>query len=227
MTIGRIYKISNNFNTQAYVGQTWSLLSKRFKEHSRSNGAPKLHNSIVKHGPSEFKIELLWEGECTQAELDAKEFYFIMELGTMSPNGYNLKEGGSGGKLSDESRLKMSNSRKGKPHSIETKFKMAISAHGNTNSFGRVLSEETRRLIGDGNLGEKSYWHGKSGGNHPASKKVEQWSKDGKQFIRTYASITEASNDLGADPSSLSACCRGKRKTCMSFAWIYSSEINS
>ena len=227
MSIGRIYKISNNFNTQAYIGQTWSTLFKRFKEHVRRAGAPKLHNSIAKHDPSNFKIELLWEEECTQAGLDAKESYFIVELGTMSPNGYNLREGGSGGKLSDESSLKMSNSHIGKVNSIETKDKMAISAQGNTNCIGRVLSEKTRRLIGDGNLGEKSYWHGKSGGEHPTSKKVEQWSKDGEQLIRTYASLTEAANELGAALSSLSACCRGKRKTCRSFTWRYSSQINS
>ena len=226
MSIGRIYKISNNFNTQAYIGQTWSTLVKRFKEHVRRAGAPKLHNSIAKHGPSNFKIELLWEEECTQAELDAKESYFIVEICTMSPNGYNLKEGGYGGKLSDESRLKMSNSHMGKVHSIETRIKMTISARGNTNSVGRVLSEETKRLIGEGNSGPGSYWFGKSAGEHPTSKKVEQWSKDGKQLVRTYASLTEAANELGADLSSLSACCRGKRKTCMSFTWKY-SQINS
>jgi group I intron endonuclease len=202
-------------------------LIKRFKEHSRSTGAPRLHNSITKHGSSNFKIELLWEDECTQAELDAKESDFILQLDTMSPNGYNLKKGGSGGKLSDESRLKMSNSHKGKAHSIETKVKIAISAQGNNNSLGRALSEKTRILIGCGNLGEKSYWHGKSGGEHPKSKKVEQWSKDGKEVIRTYASLTEAANNLGVDPSSLSACCRGKRKTCMSYTWRYISQINS
>lgn len=177
MSIGRIYKISNNFNTHAYVGQTWSTLAKRFKEHARRAGAPKLHNSIVKHGPSNFKIELLWEDECTQVELDAKESFFIKELITMSPDGYNLKEGGSGGKLSDESRLKMSNSHKGNVHTIETKAKISTSAQGNTNSLGRFLSEETRRLIGDGNLGEKSYWYGKSGGDHPTSKKSNSGQK--------------------------------------------------
>jgi group I intron endonuclease len=227
MSIGRVYKISNNFNTQVYIGQTWSTLVKRFKEHVRRAGAPKLHNSISKHGPYNFKIELLWEEECTQAELDAKESYFIAELCTMSPNGYNLKEGGSGGKLSDESRLKMSNSHRGKVVSIETKDKMVISAQCNTNCIGRVLSEKTKRLIGDRNLGDKSHWYGKSGGDHPTSKKVEQWSKDGEQLIRTYSSLTEATNELGADISSLSACCRGKRKTCMSFTWRYASQINS
>jgi group I intron endonuclease len=227
MSIGRIYKISNNFNTQAYVGQTWSTIIKRFKEHTRSAGAPRLHNSIIKHGPSNFKIEILWESECTQAELDTKESEFIVELDSIYPNGYNLKEGGSGGKLSTDSRLKMSNSHKGKVHSTETKVKMARSAQGNINSLGRALSEETRTLIGRGNLGEKSYWYGKSGGHHPTSKKVEQWSKDGVMYIRTYSSLTEVANELGADLSSLSACCRGKRKTCMSFTWRYSTQINS
>jgi group I intron endonuclease len=225
MSIGRIYKISNNFNTQAYVGQTWSNLLNRFKQHIRSAGSPKLHNSITKHGPSNFKIELLWEAECTQDELDTKEEEFIMKLGTISPNGYNLKGGGSGGKLSDESRLKMSNSHRGKIHSMETRAKMGISSQGNTNALGRILSEETKRLIGDGNSGEKSYWYGKNGGEHAKSKKIEQWSKDGKLII-TYDSLTEAANKLGADISSLSACCRGKRKSCMSFTWRYSQIIS-
>jgi hypothetical protein len=227
MSIGRIYKISNNFNTQVYVGQTWGPIIKRFKDHTRNTGSPRLHNSIIKHGPSNFKIEMIWEGECTQAELDAKESWFIVELATMSPNGYNLRGGGYGGKLSDESRLKMSNSHKGKVNSIEVKVKIAMAARGNTNSAGRTLSEYTRKLIGCGNLGEKSYWHGKSGGKHPTSKKVEQWSKDGEQLVMTYSSLTEAANNLGVDPSSLSACCRGKRKTCMSYTWRYTSQINS
>ena len=227
MSKGRIYKVSNNFNNHSYIGQTWGTTNKRFKEHIRSASAPRLHNSIVIHGASNFNIELLWEEECTQAELNAKETEFILKFDTMSPNGYNLKEGGSGGKLSDDTRLKMSNSHKGKIHTIETKAKISTSACGNTNSNGRVLTEETRRLIGDGNLGDKSYWYGKSGGDHPKSKKVEQWSKDGEQLIRTYSSLTEAANELGADISSLSACCRGKRKTCMRFTWRYTPQINS
>ena len=226
MTIGRIYKISNNFNAQVYVGQTWRPLDKRFKEHAVYSGSPKLHNSIIKHGLSGFAIELLWEDECTQTELDAREAAFITELGTLSPNGYNLKEGGSGGKLSIESRVKMSASHLGKVQSSETKTKIAFASLGNTNSLGRVLSEETKQLIGDRNSGSASYWCGKKGGEHPTAKKVEQWSRNGDQLVKTYESLTEAANELGADLSSLVACCKGRRKTCRNFTWRY-SQINS
>ena len=226
MTIGRIYKISNNFNAQVYVGQTWRPLDKRFKEHAINSGSPKLHNSIIKHGSSNFTIELLWECECTQAELDTKEMEFITQLQTLSPNGYNLKEGGSGGKLSAESREKMRASHLGKILSLETISKIALASIGNTNSLGRVLSEETKQLIGNCNSGSSSHWYGKRGGEHPTARKVEQWSRDGEQLIRTHMSLTEAANELGADLSSLAACCRGRRKTCRNFTWRY-SQINS
>jgi len=226
MTIGRIYRISNNFNTQSYVGQTWKPILKRFKEHIVNAGSPKLHNSIIKHGSSNFKIELLWEGECTQEELDVKEIEFITKFGTLSPNGYNLKEGGSGGKMSVESREKMSSSRLGKVQSPETRAKIATAALGNTRCVGRVLSEEAKQQIGARNSGSSSHWYGKRGEKHPTSRGVEQWSRDGEQLIKTYGSLTEAANELGADLSSLSACCRGKRKTCRDYTWRY-SQINS
>jgi group I intron endonuclease len=226
MTIGRIYKISNNFNTRSYVGQTWKPILKRFKEHIVNAGSPKLHNSIIRHGPSNFKIELLWEGECTQEELDAKEMAFIKELGTLSPNGYNLKEGGSGGKMSAETREKMSSSHIGKVLSLETKAKIALATMGNARTLGRVLSDEEKQRIGARNSGSSSHWYGKRGGEHPTARKVEQWSRNGEHLIKTYGSLTEAANELGADLSSLSACCRGKRKTCRDFTWRY-SQINS
>jgi len=54
-------------------------------------------------------MESLWESEnCNQDELNEKEKYFITEYNTIVPNGYNLKEGGLGGKHTIETKEKLS-----------------------------------------------------------------------------------------------------------------------
>ena len=101
MNVGKIYKISNNFNDKEYIGQTWSELNERFKGHcSPGSKCVKLRNAIQSHGKEKFSIELLWEGVCTQEQLDEYEIELIGLFDTLDPNGYNLKEGGFGGKHS-------------------------------------------------------------------------------------------------------------------------------
>lgn len=148
METGKIYKISNNFDEKLYIGQTWRDLEKRFKRHCRSDsGCLKLKNSIQSHGKENFTIELLWEGECTQEELDEYEIEFISLFKTLSPVGYNLKEGGSGGKHSEESKRKMSEALTNP--SAETRLRRSLAL------TGRVVSEETRRRLSESHKGYK------------------------------------------------------------------------
>ena len=149
METGKIYKISNNFDEKEYIGQTWRDLEKRFKKHCRSDsGCLKLKNSIQSHGKENFKIELLWEGECTQEELDEYEIELIGLFNTLSPNGYNLTDGGhSGGKLSMETRERIRNSAIGRKATEETRAKMSVSRKG------RKVSDETRAKLIAVNLG--------------------------------------------------------------------------
>ena len=148
MEVGKIYKISNNFDEKLYIGQTWTTLEKRFKNHCKADSkCPKLKNSIQAHGKENFTIELLWEGECTQAELDEYEIEFISLFKTMSPVGYNLKEGGSGGKHSEESKRKMSEALTNP--SAETRLKRSLAL------TGRVVSRETRSRLSESHKGYK------------------------------------------------------------------------
>ena len=56
--------------------------------------------------------------------------------------------------------------------------------------------------------------------NHPCSRKVQQYSMEW-ELIKTRDSITEAALYIGCDYSSISACCRGKIKSCYNFKWKY------
>jgi group I intron endonuclease len=111
-----VYKITNNLNGQSYIGQTVNSIHERFRTHCAkySKGkCPKLWNAIQAHGKDNFKIELLWSKPgCSVEELDAKEREFIEMYNTLSPNGYNLQEGGHGSRHNMESRSKISEAKK-------------------------------------------------------------------------------------------------------------------
>jgi GIY-YIG catalytic domain/NUMOD1 domain len=77
---------------------------------------------------------------------------------------------------------------------------------GNTNGW---QSEETKTKISLSN-----------------SDAVNQFTKDGK-YIRTFASIATANNDLGIRPghtTNIGACCRGKYKTFFGYQWRYAKD---
>lgn len=109
---GIIYIIGNLETGKNYIGQTTRELHVRFQEHcgtSTTSVSPRLKNSIKKYGKDCFYIESIWESDnCTQKELDDKETELIHKHHTISPNGYNLTEGGSGGRHSSETKKLLS-----------------------------------------------------------------------------------------------------------------------
>jgi group I intron endonuclease len=107
--LGTVYVIENLENGKGYIGQTTRTIEQRFNEHCKSfSGCHAVRNAIQKYGPECFSIELIWEGECSQEELDALEIHYISQFNTICPHGYNLTYGGMGGKFSDEKRKNLS-----------------------------------------------------------------------------------------------------------------------
>lgn len=118
-----IYKITNISNGKIYVGQAVShiLNHKRYRPYghqgrfrchiseafsSKKNQSHYLNNAIRKYGVDDFVVELI---ECCEIEKsDEREIYYIKELNSLFPNGYNLKNGGSVFTHSDESKKRVS-----------------------------------------------------------------------------------------------------------------------
>ena len=156
-----IYKISSLKTNKIYIGQTWNTLNKRFKDHKspNANGCVKLWNAFNKYGRDSFHIELILVCN-TQETADYWEKHFIERYDTIK-NGLNIKEGGSHGKMSEESKTKVSNARKGMKFSKKTKQKISSSMLGNKNNknnkgnSGKTLSKETRQKISATNTGMK------------------------------------------------------------------------
>jgi len=232
--------LENKINGKIYIGLTTRPIQKRFKQHQTGENirCRAIYNAIQKYGWGNFEKD--WY-ECPDEDLNFDEELLVREMGALVPNGYNLKEGGgSRGKMSDETKRKMSESQRGKtlsectkqkigegnrgktvseetkqkmrkPKSEEHKQKMSKAIRGEKNHwFGKTHTEETKRQMGEARRGEKNY----------KSKKVYQYSLDGT-FIDTFVCVEEAVRHLKKAGSSIRACARGKLKTAHGFKWSY------
>lgn len=121
-----IYLIENNITGKKYIGK-----------HSTNNindtyfgGGIYLKRSIRKYGISNFSKKIL--EICDESELNKREIYWISNMNTKNPNGYNLTNGGDGGDTysllaeseKNEFRKKCSKINKGKNFSEDIKQKM-------------------------------------------------------------------------------------------------------
>lgn len=118
-----IYKITSLSTSKIYVGQAVSHILNhkkyrpyghegRFRCHiseafsTKKNQSHYLNNAIRKYGVEDFVVELI---ECCDIKnADEREIYYIKELNSLYPNGYNLKNGGSTFTHSDESKKRVS-----------------------------------------------------------------------------------------------------------------------
>lgn len=153
---GEIYLVKNKTNGKKYVGQAMKYVSKnknkwgtigRWKSHIREALSGKkdhcllLNQAIRKYGKKNFTIYKLCD--CHLDNINQLEIEYIKKHNTLSPNGYNLKTGGSNGKDSLLTKQKKSNSRKGLKHSESTKQNISKGQLGNRrNKIKRKYKED-------------------------------------------------------------------------------------
>lgn len=144
-----IYIIKNLTNGKMYVGQTTNLMSRwsRHKYNSTIYNYP-IYLAMRKYGIENFQFVPI-ENFNTQLDADVAEKFWINLLETRCKEfGYNIKDGGSHGSHSDESKSKMAKAKIGKKASEDTKLKMSQSRIGAGNhNFGKKISEEIKSKI--------------------------------------------------------------------------------
>jgi group I intron endonuclease len=127
-----------------YIGQTVRMLDKRIEEHTKNKDCCYIHNAINKYGIDNMKVEVLVK--CPECDLDLHEEFFIRELNTLHPNGFNIRTGGaSGGKHCESSRQKMRESKMGSKN----------------HNYGKPRTEEAKMNISNAKKGEKHHFYGK------------------------------------------------------------------
>lgn len=132
---GQVYIIKNKLNNKCYIGQACCFTGSnnlrwgtngRWKSHLREalntnqNHCVILNNAIRKYADNidgTFEIKTLIK--CPIEELDKYEEEYILKFNTVSPNGYNLKKGGSTSKFSEETKKRMSLAHLGKKRNVE------------------------------------------------------------------------------------------------------------
>lgn len=138
----------NKINGKCYVGQTRNVKSRR-RNHEKAYKKYAFQYALIKYGVDNFDFLILHENIESQSELDRLECEYILLYNCMSPNGYNIKNGGSHGKLSKETREKISKSNMGKKISIENR------QHLSRLYSGRKFSYETRLKMSKSRTGMK------------------------------------------------------------------------
>lgn len=94
--VGKANKyVSKNNNKWGAAGRWGSHITEALNPNSR-NSCVLLNNAIRKYGKDAFKVTVI--DEVPISEVGEKEAYYIKELNTIVPNGYNIREGGDDGK---------------------------------------------------------------------------------------------------------------------------------
>ena len=99
---GIIYKISSP-SGKVYVGQTVRSFEKRMREHRQETSCcTSIKRAIHKYG-DEMKYEII-EDNIPHEQLDEREIYWIKELNSLAPSGYNLTTGGQFNQVTQEAK---------------------------------------------------------------------------------------------------------------------------
>lgn len=138
-----IYQAKNLINEKLYIGKTKGSLANRQRGHIRSalmkDSKTVFHNAIRKYGQNNFEFSILEElaSDCSDDLLNEKERFWIVQMNSKIPSGYNMTDGGDGNDgsikpnlgipMSDEQKEKLRKANLGNKHSKETKIKMSIS----------------------------------------------------------------------------------------------------
>ena len=150
----------HTLNGKSYIGQTCQEVSDRTGTHFQGyKASPAFYNAIQKHGTENIKTEILYKCQ-TVEEANRLESLTIFRYNTLSPNGYNLHTGGLNHTVSEISRQKMSQSRKGLKRSAKVRKEMSERLKGEKHHFyGKKLSPEHRKNISKNSA---RFWQGKN-----------------------------------------------------------------
>lgn len=218
-------------NGKIYIGITKQNVKDRWRNGKGYKENKYLINAIKKYGWDNIEHIILFE-DFTQEEAERKEIELISQYkSNQRKYGYNIQNGGNSvGKISDETKMKISKKLKGKHSSPKTEFKKGMT---------HIVSDETRKKISLSSIGKPatkgsfkkghiSYMLGKHHNDETKkkisksnSKKVMQFDKE-KNYLKTWGSIKEAQEYYKIH--NIISCCKGIYKTSGGYIWKYESE---
>lgn len=257
MRTGIIYCYLNPITGKRYVGQTIDEKSRKsaFKTKElyctvlNSGGIlSKFDQARKDYGIDTFVYQILCKIEdddidILKERLNELEIYYIKKFNSFN-DGYNSTEGGFSGRLSEETKHKISESLKGRPMSQLTYQKLCLTGYAHTDEskqkiskkakerykdpsnhpmFGRHHSEESKKKNSESRKGKCV------GAENGKSKTIVCFTKAG-DFVKEFSCQREALEWLGRtskNNSQLSNCCNGKAKTAYGYIWKFKNDYKN
>lgn len=230
---GIIYLIRNNTNGKLYVGQTTE--PKGFD--GRYDGDVEkyttnqhLKNAFKKYGMESFTVLKEFDVAYSKEELDALEDMYICLYNTIdSRYGYNKKRGGGVNTLTQESKYKISVSRKGKCRGEEHPKSRSVICLNTKQVFSSAREASTWCGEKGNNIYMVCMGDGVTAGRHPETKEYLQWAflEDYNRGLKTevvgykqiiclttgevFVDLVSAMKWCGS--THIHSCCKGKRKS--------------
>lgn len=199
-----------------YIGQTIQSLSACAGTGGRGyKHCPLFWKAIQKYGIENFKVEIL--EEVRSDKLDEREKFWIENLNSYKPKGYNLTTGEDG-----YSKIVYQYSLDGHfLHSFNSLLEAAKNVNGHVQNISDCLNDnkKTRTAYGFRWSYEKKDFYDFWGfyyNNEP--KKIYSYSLEG-DFIKEYPSITAAAKEVGANRCDIKKAISGTIRWCKGFQW--------
>lgn len=213
-----IYKIISP-SGKIYIGQTGNS-DERLYHYKKLNckDQVRLYRSLKKYSWDNHIFDII--EKCNIDELNCRERYWQDFYNVIGKSGLNCKLTPCGEKrteISLETKQKISNTMKGRKYSQEriSNVKNSLIGRKLSQNHKGKLSIISKERFKDPEIRKRFIETG--------MKKVYQYSLD-NILINTFRSAAEASLHLSIDSSSISACCRGKRKSAGKFIWSFKKK---
>lgn len=202
-------------NNKVYIGITMqNRLNDRWRNGKGYKGNSKIVNAIKKYGWENIKHDVLKTGVSKQ-EAEKLEIELIEEYKSNNIKyGYNIQNGGfSCGRLSDDIKQKIRESKKGALTGEDNPF------------YGKTHTKEVRSFLSKIKTGTKLSKETRDKIGEAGKKPVIQYHRNG-EYIKSWASSKDAGDALNIVNTSITAVCKGRRKTAGGFKWEYGGDEN-
>lgn len=164
-------------NGQQYVGQTNDTYVRFIGHRSSSSGCRYIHSAINTYGWDNAKIEILLT-DLTLKEANRLETHYIDTLGTLAPGGYNLTRGGDNREFSEDSKKKMSETRKLKCEDPEFREELSKNAKKVWEKPGHKEAKSEQM---------KDFWDTPGAREAQGAKSKEMW--EDPNFVEAYSQM--------------------------------------
>ncbi|GGE14014.1 NUMOD1 domain-containing DNA-binding protein [Psychroflexus salis] len=210
----KIYKTTNKFTNESYIGATTYSVEQRKLDHTERanrNEDGKFYEAIATYGEDAFEWETI-DTASSVDELARKESKYILEYNCVE-NGYNSDRGGGIKKSVYQYNIKTGE--------LVSQFKSLEAAAA---SVGLTKNAISNACLGYANTAGDFYWsydlYEVLQREDSRKKKIIQLTLDG-YGVEIFESIAEASRSTGINKSCIAKVCRNERKSAGGYKWIF------